>query len=152
MSVKTYDSFEEMMAEIHANREAADAQVGPEHTQYKIGGHYARFMLDIGLIIYGELLDPVQEEIDAGADEQEVAFQRHLRAQPHMKHYFFTRSYSQAPGCDDGEYGDVHVSAMNVPLTKEEFERGKELGWPTDPKEFFEKVLRLPKQWEVPRT
>ena len=54
MTVKTYETFEEMMADIEANREAADAEVGPEHTQFKVGGFYARFMLHLGLIIYGQ--------------------------------------------------------------------------------------------------
>lgn len=142
MTIKTYSSYEEMLAQLQADRAAADALVGPEAAQYKMGGHYARFHPS-GLIIYGELLDPIQEEKDAGADEDEVEFQRQLRAQPHMKNYFYTKSYSRAPGCKDGEYGDVHVSAMNLPLTKEEFERARELGWPVDPKVFFEEVLKV---------
>lgn len=148
MKFKTYETFEDMMRDIEAQREAADAAMGPEATQFQIGGFYARFMPEYGFIVYGEILDPIQAEIDAGADEEEVEYQRQLRAQSHMKNYLFTRSYSVA--CPEGEYGDVHRGAMNVPLTKEEFERAKELGWPVHPKELFEKVLKLRKQWVVP--
>jgi hypothetical protein len=69
-----------------------------------------------------------------------------------MKNYFFTKCYSTAPGCMTGEYGDTHVSTMNVPLTKEEFDRAQELGWPQTPRALFEEVLRLPKMREVPST
>lgn len=140
MTVKTYDNVEELLADIQKARQAADDAVGPESVQFKEGGFYARFHPS-GLIIYGEILDPIQEEIDAGADEEEVEFQRQLRARPHMKNYLYTKSYSVA--CSDGEYGDVHVSAMDVPLTKEEFELAKELQWPNEPADFFEKILKL---------
>ena len=147
--VKTYMTEEELLKDFEAQRAAADAAVGPEASQFKVGGFYARFMPELGFIVYGEILDPVQEEIDSGADETEVEYQKHLRDQPHMKNYLYTRSYSVA--CPHGEYGDVHVASMNVPLTKKEFERARALGWPRHPKELFEEVLVLRKQWEVPK-
>ena len=151
MIIKDDTTFEDIMEEIHAAREAADANVGPEHTQYKMGGHFVRFH-PAGILIYGEILDPIQEEKDAGADEEEVEWQRQMRAQPHMKYSFFTKCYSTAPGCMNGEYGDTHVSTMNVPLTKEEFDRAHGLAWPQTPRALFEDVLRLPKMREVPST
>lgn len=150
MSIKTYASDEELFEDIRKNREAADAAVGPEHKQYKIGTFYARFMPELEIIVYGEILDPIQEEIDAGADEEEVAFSREHWAQPYMKNYRATKSYSVA--CSNGEHGDVHVASMNVPLTKEEFERARGLGWPVNPRVLFEKVLQIPKVREMPRT
>ena len=150
MNIKAYATDEELFEDLRRTREAADSAVGPEHTQYKVGTYYARFMPEFGFIIYGEIRDPIQDEIDAGADEEEVEFQRYLRAQSHMEHYKYTKSYSVA--CVEGEYGDVHVSTMNVPLTKEEFERAQDLGWPVHPKELFEQVLKLRKMREVPRT
>lgn len=143
MTVKTYDNVEELLADIAKARQAADAAdaaVGPESAQFKEGGHYARFHPS-GLIVYGEIRDPIQEDIDDGADEAEVEYQRRLWARPDMKYYLYTKSYSKV--VPEGEYGNVHVSAMDVPLTKEEFELAKELEWPTEVGEFFEKILKL---------
>lgn len=137
-----FESTDAMLDYIARNREAADAAVGPEAAQFKPGEHYARIIPEYGLIVYGEIIDPIQSEIDAGADEEEVEYQRELRAEPHMKHMRFTKSYSQA--CEDGEFGDVHVSSMHLHLTKEEFERAKANEWPTNPRDLFEKVLEMP--------
>lgn len=144
-----FESTDDLLEYIARNRAAADAAVGPEEKQFVPGEHYARFIPEWGLIVYGEIIDPIQSEIDAGADEDEVEFQRQLRSEPHMKHMRFTKSYSQA--CEEGEFGDVHTSSMNIHLTAEEFARAKQNGWPNTPRDLFEKVLEIPYPTKVER-
>lgn len=141
-TITEFDNIDDMLSYIQEGREEADAAVGPEARQFVPGTHYARFIPDHGLLVYGEIIDPIESERQAGADEDEIEFQRQLRDEPHMKHMRFTKSYSEA--CAEGEFGDVHVSTMHVPLTKEEFERAKANAWPNNPRGLFEKVLEIP--------
>lgn len=140
--ITLFNTLDEMERAIREGHEAAEAMVGPEAEQFVPGTFYARIAPEHGAIIYGEILDPVEEERKAGSDEEEVEYQRQLRAEPHMKNYRFTRSYSIL--CPDGELGDVHVVRMNFFLTGEEFNRAREQRWPTDPRKLFTDVLRIP--------
>ena len=149
MEFKQYDSFEQMLEDLNANREAADARVGPEANQYKPGGYYLRYLASYSVFIYGEIYDPIEEDRKLGASEEELEYLRGVYAQPHMQNYRATRSYSVM--CEEGEHGDVHVSTMLMPLTKEEFERARELGWPNEGKAVLRDVLRMAKyQGEMP--
>jgi hypothetical protein len=135
MNVTSYPSPEAMMADLKADMEAADARVKPWQEKAAAGMYYVRLMPELDLVVYGEILDPVQGEKDAGADEEEVEAMREQYAQPHMRHYRFTKSYSQA--CDHGEFGDVHVCTIGGFLTKEGFELAKAQGWPTQAEAVF---------------
>lgn len=149
-NIKTFGSFEEMLEDLHKNREAADARVGVEALQYKPGGYYLRYIDTLQVFVYGEIYDPVEEDKKLGAEEEELEYLRGVYAQEHMQHYRATRSYSVM--CEEGEHGDVHVSTMMMPLTKEEFERAKKLGWPNDGPAVLKDVLRMSKPvGEIPQ-
>ena len=141
MSGRAFDSDEEMWAQLWANMKAADANVGPEANLYKPGDFFARLMPEIGMIVYGEILDSVEQTRACGGTDEEVEWEQEMRADPAMQHYRFTRSYSEV--CPKGELGDQHVSVISTTLTAEEFERARSLEWPCDPMIFFEEVLKV---------
>lgn len=128
MNIKSFSSFEEMLASMAQDRAVADAQVDPVQSGLKIGDFFIRETH--GLVIYGEVLNPID-----GEDEEEREFQRRTRNQPHMKHYRFTKCYS--PVVPDGEYGDIHVSTVSLVLSREMFDRCRAAGWPQDPKDLW---------------
>jgi hypothetical protein len=135
MNVTSYASPEAMMADLQKDMQEADASVKPWQEKAAVGMYYLRLMPELDLVVYGEILDPAQSARAAGADEQEVEATREQYAQEHMRHYRFTRSYSQACAC--GELGDVHVGTIGGFLTGEGFEAARAQGWPTDPAAVF---------------
>ncbi len=126
--MKQFNSLDEMLGYIRECSQQADMQVKPWQEAVKPGDYFVRF-IEEGLTIYGKILDPVQSEIDAGADEDEVNYQRELRDAPHMKHYRFSKCYSDM--CPEGELGDVHVATIAAIITEKVFNEVKERGWST---------------------
>jgi hypothetical protein len=142
MAIKSFETLEDMFAEIEKNNAEADARVTFESSQFQPGSYYARFMPSLQLIIYGKIVDPVQQERLAGATPMEISYTRDLYYKSsHMKHVRATESFSAA--CPDGEPGDVHVSTMNVPLSAVEFSRARDLGWPTSIQDFWDNVMQM---------
>lgn len=132
--MKQFNSIDEMLSYMQARGEEADSRV--EAWQSVKPGDYFIRLVEMGgdeVIIYGKVLDPIQEEINAGADEDEVAYQRELRDEPHMKHYRFARCYSEL--CPEGEYGDVHISTIALVITEGVFKSAQDAGWPSDPRQ-----------------
>ncbi len=129
MSIHTFDSLEDLFKKMAADREAADSKVQPWQEKVEPGQYCISVNTGFGVVIYSEVRDPIQAEIDAGADEAEVEYARKMRNEPTMKHYRFTKSYSQM--CTQGEFGDIHVSTIMGFITKEAFENAKKLGWPS---------------------
>lgn len=129
MSVKEFSSLDELVEYIESCNQRASNRVEPWQSTVKPGDCFVRFTE--GFAIYGKVLDPVQSEVDAGADEEEVEYQRELRDAPHMKHYRFARCFSEL--CPEGELGDVHVSTIATIITESMFENAKTLGWPSSP-------------------
>jgi len=141
MHVQEFNSLEEMLAEIARQREAADAHVGDRGRLFRPGQRFVRLAPEFGTIIYGEILDPIEAEREAGADEDELEFQRQLRDAPHMVNFRFCRCWSEI--CPEGEFGDVHVSSMHLDITAAEFDRARDAGWPSDPAGLVERVLQM---------
>lgn len=125
--IKTFDNLEDMYAEIEAASKAADARVQPWQAQAKVGHKFMTVSPEAGLVIFGEVLDPVEEDRKAGADAEEIAYIKETYAQESRKHYRFCKCYSVA--CIEGELGDTHVSTFLAFLTPEEFEQCKEADW-----------------------
>lgn len=125
--MKQFNSLDEMLVYIRECSESADMRVEPWQEAVKPGDYFVRS--SEGFTIYGKILDPVQSEIDAGAGEDEVDYQRQLRDAPHMKHYRFTKSYSDL--CPEGELGDVHVCTLTAIISEAMFNDAKKRGWPT---------------------
>jgi hypothetical protein len=135
MTIRSFDSAEEMIAEMEKSREAADARVDPKQEAIKVGDCFMRWAPEADLVIYGEVLDPLEwyrdKDLDANEGElrAEMEFEKATRAAPHMKHFRHTRCYS--PVVEEGEFGDVHVATM-MPIPREVFETAKTAGWPQD--------------------
>ncbi len=108
MEFEAFDSFEEMMARLNEQTLRADAQVRPWQARIKTGDYFRRSS-GYGFDIYGEVLPEEQPR------------------EPHLRHYRFCNCYSVA--CPEGEMGDVHVSIIEVLLTKSEFSTAQEQGW-----------------------
>lgn len=85
--------------------------------------------------VYSEILDPAasllgDRDLDSLDEDERAEYDdtRALYAEPHMRFYRFTRSYSVA--CPRGELGDRHLATVLRKLTKEEFEAARKAGWP----------------------
>lgn len=126
------DNIDEIISLMRKAQEEADSLVKPWQATAKPGDKFLRFTESFGevIVIYGEILDPIEEEIEAGASEEDLEWQRANRAESHMKNYRFSRCYSQM--CDEGEYGDIHVSTIATFMPNATFEEAKRLGWPSD--------------------
>ncbi len=124
----TLDDFFE--AETKA-RETADSRVTPD--QILSPGDYCIRVIS-GITIYSEILDAAAFFLgNRSLDDLEVEEReeyddtRTMYAEPHMKYYRFTRSYSAV--CPSGEYGDCHLSEVTKKISRNEFERAKKAGW-----------------------
>ncbi len=135
-TVTAVTSVEELFEQLDANREEADRNVLIWQTKAKPGMFYVRIHPEADLVIYGEFIDPVESDRQAGADEDECEYMRAKYAEPHMKNFRFTKSYSVA--CEEGEYGDIHVCTIWAFISKEGFEEAKKRGWPNDPQGLVE--------------
>jgi hypothetical protein len=141
VAVKTYESFEALREDISRAREQADEHAGDRGHLFIPGSHFARFVPEADTIIYGVVLDPIEEERSAGADESEIEYLRQTWESEHMANMRFCRCWSNM--CLGGEYGAVHVVSMHIHLTAEEFARAREAAWPSAPADFAETVLAL---------
>ncbi len=108
MEFEAFDSLEEMMARLNEQMQRADAHVRPWQARIKTGDYFRRSS-GYGFDIYGDVL-PEEEP-----------------REPRLRHYRFCNCYSVA--CPEGEMGDVHVSIIEVLLTKSEFSTAQEQGW-----------------------
>jgi hypothetical protein len=133
MEFKTFDDIDDMLAVMTEAQTRADEAANDYQKTAKIGDCYVRFEPALGIMIYGELLDPIEGEREAGADEDEIEYARQMYSQPHMENYRFGRHYSEM--CPNGELGDVHVCSIMQVVSREQFNLAKALGWPSDREE-----------------
>jgi len=117
MEVTAFKNVEDMMAHINSQREAADSRVGNWQKDLKEGDCFIRYERSIGIVIYG-VVETLEDE------------DKELYNMPHMKHFRPTRCYSCM--CPEGEYGDIHVSNVNIIISKKIFEKAKALRWPNE--------------------
>jgi hypothetical protein len=135
--IKTFSDAKALMAEIEARRAEADAAADGWQKAIRFGDYFVR-LCEEELVIYGEILDPAPEpelDVEMMGDEErmEYEYERDLYKRPHMLNVRFTRCFSRL--CPDGELGDTHVRTMNAKLTKAQFDKAREAGWPCDPRE-----------------
>jgi hypothetical protein len=129
------DDPDKVFAEELANQEAAAKKVKPWQTELKAGDFF--LVITRGGTVYGEVLDPVghyrdthKADVDEEGDLEELEGIVETWAQPHMVNYRFTRTYS--PLSPNGWLGDIHLTEVSLPLSKEQFGAARLLGWPTD--------------------
>jgi hypothetical protein len=102
MTVKSFDSFDDVLDFVTKQTAAANERVKPSQLELRKGDFYA---MDSGMdfAIFGQLQDDPDEQ-----------------------GYALARAYSRI--LPEGELGDVHISTA-VPLTPDEFEAAKASGW-----------------------
>ena len=105
MEVTTYDSFDEMQADMDRAMRKADTWVKKFQTRIDVG----EFVLSVAED------EPVWSEV----------LERYT--EPRMQHYRFVRSWSVY--CPESELGDLHVSQVIAVVTKEDFEAAQTHGW-----------------------
>jgi hypothetical protein len=132
--ITTYDTMEEMLADMAQASDKADQAVHPAQAAIVAGDHVLRYDADTELVIYTQILPS-----DQGSDEEETEYLKGVYSQPHMKHYRFGKHYSAA--CPEGEYGDVHVSTVQVIISAEAFACFEQQDWPSEP-EAVKAILR----------
>lgn len=133
MSVKLFDSLEEMFADIEKGMEEANSSVRPFQEAIKPGDFYARWEPNAGVMIYGEIIDPLQWYHDQPKPwdhdlEEEYGYDKQMWDSYRMRHMRYTKSYSVM--CPDGEPGSVHVAVMHAKLNREQFEFMRRCNWP----------------------
>jgi hypothetical protein len=126
--VTFHSSFEDMQEAIVKAREEAAPFIEPFQRAAKAGDFYIHFNAEYELIVYGEILDPVETDRAVGSDPEELEYLAQLYAQPHMADYRFARAYS--PLCKDGELGDIHLTGIGKTISQAQFEQFKALNWP----------------------
>jgi len=133
MTIRSFDSFEEMQAFIRENAERAARGLHDVQREIGFGDHWCRFVdiasreIEFG---YVYTLDEVREaEIKAGAtpaeaDEVVAQTERDLAG-----HLLYGRAFIfWQPG---GEAGHAHQAAV-WPISKELFEAARDVGWDID--------------------
>lgn len=106
--VYPFDDLDDMFDQMRNNMDEADRDVKPWQEKVKAGDYFARWS-ELGFHVYGEILQE-DEPREKG-----------------LEHYRLCRGYSMA--CPQGEIGDIHVSAIDELISKEQFESAKERGW-----------------------
>jgi hypothetical protein len=118
---QSFDSAEEMFAAIAQSNAAADAQVQPWQRDLAPGDFFLTAYFDV--LIYNEVLEDKPEPGETP-----------LR--PGMR---VIRAYSQLE--DRGELGYAHVSTALRKLSQAQFEKARELGWPSSERELVQVLL-----------
>jgi len=119
-----FDNLDGLFKAMEVQRKAADSRVKPFQKDIKPGNFYLQLVEDMA--IYGEVLP----------DPSEVSPEE----EPLMPNYRFVRGFSVC--CPEGELGETHVSSMDAPISKAQFEAAKAQGWPCDP-EAIKALLQL---------
>jgi hypothetical protein len=108
-------------------RKSADSRVNPTQAGIKPGQYFINFRYGSDLPIFGEILDYKT----LGVDEVEQEYINESYLQPHMKYYRPSHAFSVA--CSMGEYGDVHLSEIDVIMGKDLFDFYQENDWVKSP-------------------
>jgi hypothetical protein len=138
--IQMFESVEAMFAEIETQRSAADARMQPWQQALKAGDFVLRYEPSEHLLIWGALRDPVEDDRECGADEDELVYVRDLYASPHMVGFRAGRHYSVI--VPDGEIGDIHVSTVLCKLTQTQFDAARAAHWPARGKQVLD-ILRM---------
>lgn len=125
MVIKSFSSLDEMFAAVDRAAEEAGGRVRAWQAAIKPGDFFVK--LD-RVVIYGEVLDPGVRREGSCLTDRQLEEDANMYRQPHMRNYRATKSYSVM--CPEGEFGDQHVSTIAAVITKEQFEKFREVGWP----------------------
>jgi len=147
VTAKDFNSIEELFSSIEKQRELADHQITNAQNSIKPGDKVIR--ITPGLAIYGEILDPLKEEIPyydfkESFDVAEWDRMKQKFTGLWKTSYRYGRFYS--PRCSEGELGNIHLSTIHVLISEDDFKRAKKAGWPQSAPDFG-KIARDPLEW-----
>lgn len=120
-----FDDMDEMVAAEAAAQDEAAKLVQPWQREIAVGDKFVK--VSRGFAIFGEVLDPSEVLRQIDADEDEIAFETELRAEPHMQNFRFCRLYS--PIYPEGQMGDVHIATVSAIISEDIFETFRKRGW-----------------------
>ena len=123
IDITFYGSDEEMWEDLGRAMKEADSRVRPAQAAIKPYQCYINMRYGPDLPIFGEILDYKT----LGVDSEEQTYINESYEQPHMRFYRPCKAYSVA--CEDGEFGDVHLSEIDAIIGPELLEYYRELGW-----------------------
>jgi len=136
VDIRTFGSVEEMFEEIRKDREFLDARIQDLQREVKPGDFIVCVSDGFGgekLVAYSQIVDPIESErqyYDLNDPEQakEFAWFCEQYGPEWQKSYVFGQHFS--PYAPEGEYSQLHRVSIHTVITKEMFEKAKELGWP----------------------
>jgi len=118
------DSFDDLLVAIAEAREAADLRVLPFQEAIRVGDLCLSYHRgEAELFVFHQILDP----LEGAEDEPEREYIRTTYADPDMRNYRFTRSYSEI--CPEGELGDIHVSVVSLVLPRSVWDQCRQWKW-----------------------
>lgn len=130
MTIQMFDDFDAMFDAIDKGVEKAQAMTLPVQERITYGDYWMRYWEDFLIFGYIHTSEEVEaKERELGADDAEILYERRMMLSSYNRGFRFGTAYSTL--CPEGELGDTHVASM-VPLTREEFEQARELGWNTE--------------------
>jgi hypothetical protein len=132
MMFKSYDTFEEMMADMSRAETAAIRNTQPWQRNITWGKYWMRYVAEWDLIIFGYVNTEDENDkgcLEAGGDAEECKYEHDSMQDSYHRGYRFGTAYSVIT--PDGELGSTHISVM-VPITKSQFENARDLKWDKD--------------------
>lgn len=131
MTIRSYNSFEEMQADMARAEEEAQANVTDVQRTIAPGDYWMRPAPEYGFTIYGRAQTeedlrrgyPAALDIDEAAELDAELEQFHSNVE---RNYLMSEAFSVA--CPHGEFGSVHRSVM-WPISAEQFADARDRGW-----------------------
>lgn len=128
MELRTYDSFEEMHADLAQAEAEANGRVLPEQAAIADGTYWFRVVDEGGPIaIFGKVADEAEYRKGLeGYDEEEIQADLAHHRESRERGYVYGPCYSII--CPGGEWGSTHVSEI-WPLSADRMALAKAAGW-----------------------
>ena len=136
MTVKSYNSPEEMFADVQRDRSEADRHVEDWQRSVLPGDKIIRVVDQDGLLlIYGEVIDPIASEkehydLEDPMEAAEFEYVQRQFSKEWARSYRYGKFYSTQ--CPEGEHRQLHLATITGVLTEAEFKDAREQGWPQD--------------------
>jgi hypothetical protein len=134
ISVRSFDSYEEMMEDQQKREEEAVAHTLDKQWEITWGSYFFRVASDIPIFTYCYTKEEVIElEMEAGASEEEaVDYTKHLERLHNLGYRWGIHHSDVEP---DGELGSAHIVSA-WPITAEDFDFAQNNGWLLSPQAY----------------
>jgi len=131
--VRSFSSAEELFEELRKNKEQSDSLIVPWQREVKPGDRVIRY--EEGLVIYGRITDPVEEDrkyySDPDHDPEFLSIRAYFTSPSWTGSYRYGWFYSAM--CPEGEPGSIPLATIAKVIDEATFEAAKEAGWPSTP-------------------